>query len=151
MTTKKFEDLEIWKLARTLTNRIYTLTKKGSFARDRGLCNQIQRASVSIMSNIAEGYERGGNREFNQFLAIAKGSCGEVRCQLYVAVDQGYINAREAEHLIDQHKKLSIMIYNLMEHMKGSRFKGHKHKPAKPDPGLAELDALLQEHWQMKK
>lgn len=150
MTAKQFEELEIWQLARTLTSRIYNLTATGRFAKDRGLCNQIQRASVSVMSNIAEGYERGGNREFNQFLAIAKGSCGEVRCQLYVALDQGYIDNRNAEPLIDQHKKLSIMIYKLMEHMKSSRFKGHKYKPPKPDPKMVEFDAMLQEHLKKK-
>jgi len=102
------------------------------------------------MSNIAEGYERGGNREFLQFLAIAKGSCGEVRCQLYVALDQGYLDRRAAEPLIDQHKKLSIMIYNFMEHLKESKFKGHKYKLRKADPKLEEFDALLQKHLQGK-
>ncbi len=73
-----FEDLEIWKLARYLTGQIYQLTRNGNFVKDYSLCNQIQRASVSVMSNIAEGYERGGNQEFIQYLAIAKGSCGEM-------------------------------------------------------------------------
>ncbi len=70
MTASNFEELEIWQLARTLTRRIYEITRDGGFARDFGLSNQIQRASVSVMSNIAEGYERGGNQEFIQFLAI---------------------------------------------------------------------------------
>ena len=146
MTVKTFEDLEMWQLARALTSKIYQLTKSGKFARDFGLCNQIQRASVSVMSNIAEGYERGGNREFMQFLAIAKGSCGEVRCQLYVARDQQYIPQSEAEPLIDQHKKLSIMIYKFMEHLKGSKFKGHKYKSVKPDQKMVEFDAMLQQY-----
>jgi len=85
MSITNFEDLEIWKLARYLTGQIYQLTRNGNFVKDYSLCNQIQRASVSVMSNIAEGYERGGNQEFIQYLAIAKGSCGEVRCQLYIA------------------------------------------------------------------
>ena len=144
MTAKNFEELEIWKQARTLSGKIYKLTREGQFARDFGLCSQIQRASVSVMSNIAEGYERGGNQELIQFLAIAKGSCGEVRCQLYVALDQGYVKRDEAEALIDQHKKLSIMIHKFMEHLKGSNFKGQKYKPPKPDPKMAEFDALLQ-------
>jgi four helix bundle protein len=71
MTSKNFEELEIWQLARSLTGKIYKLTRDGPFARDFSLGNQIQRASVSVMSNIAEGYERGGNQEFIQFLAIA--------------------------------------------------------------------------------
>ena len=146
MSARNFEELEIWKQARSLTGKIYKLTRDGRFAKDFGLCSQIQRASVSVMSNIAEGYERGGNQEFIQFLAIAKGSCGEVRCQLYVALDQGYVNQEEAEPLIDQHKKLSIMIHKFMEHLKGSQFKGQKYKPPKPDPKMAEFDAMLKEH-----
>ena len=146
MTASNFEELEIWQLARTLTRRIYEITRDGGFARDFGLSNQIQRASVSVMSNIAEGYERGGNQEFIQFPAIAKGSCGEVRCQLYVAQDQGYVNQEEAVALIDQHRKLSIMIHKFMEHLKGSSFKGQKYKAPKPDAKMAEFDALLQSY-----
>lgn len=127
MPPKNFEDLDIWKEARSLTGKIYKLTREGSFARDFGLCSQIQRSSVSVMSNIAEGYERGGNQEFIQFLSIAKGSCGEVRCQLYIALDQRYIEAQEAEALMDQHKKLSIMIYKFMEYLKASKLKGQKY------------------------
>ena len=90
-------------------------------------------------------FERGGNREFSQYLAIAKGSCGEVRCQLYIACDQGYVTREETEYLIDQHRKLSIMLYKLMEHLKRSPYKGHKYKPATPDPKIAEFDAMLEE------
>ena len=142
---KQFEDLDVWQLARKLTNRIYRLTRRGDFQRDHGLCSQIQRASVSVMSNVAEGFERGGNREFSQYLAIAKGSCGEVRCQLYIACDQGYVSREETEYLVDQHRKLSIMLYKLMEHLKRSPYKGHKYKPATPDPKIAEFDAMLEE------
>jgi len=88
---KKFEDLESWKKARKLTNTIYEATAVGRFTRDFGLKDQIRRASISILSNIAEGFERGGDKEFLQFLAVAKGSCGEVRAQLYIAVDQRYL------------------------------------------------------------
>jgi len=146
MTMTNFEDLEIWQLASYLTGRIYQLTRNGNFAKDYSLCNQIQRASVSVMSNIAEGYERGGNQEFIQYLAIAKGSCGEVRCQLYIALDQKYIDKTDADTLLDQHRKLSIMIYKFMEHLKGSRFKGAKYKAPKPDPELIEFEALLQSY-----
>ncbi|OKY76779.1 MAG: four helix bundle protein [Desulfobulbaceae bacterium DB1] len=145
MPGQSFEDLEIWQLARSLTGKIYKLTANERFSKDFGLCSQIQRASVSVMSNIAEGYERGGNQEFIQFLAIAKGSCGEVRCQLYVALDQGYVKREHADSLIDQHRKLSIMVHKFMEHLKGSRFKGPKYKEPKPDPKMAEFDALLKE------
>ena len=87
---KKFEDIESWKRARILTKQIYEITSMGKFGRDFGLEDQIRRAAVSVLSNIAEGFERGGDQEFLQFLAVAKGSCGELRAQLYVALDQEY-------------------------------------------------------------
>ena len=99
MRVEHFEDLEIWKEARRLTKEIYRLTSEPKFSRDFGLRDQTQRAAVSIMSNIAEGFERSGNQEFAQFLYVAKGSCGEIRSQLYVAVDQGYIATTESEQL----------------------------------------------------
>jgi len=89
---EKFEDLVAWQKARELTRNIYSITNQGEFSRDFGLRDQIRRASVSIMSNIAEGFERGGRSEFHQFLVIAKGSCAELRSQLYVALDVDYIN-----------------------------------------------------------
>ena len=82
-----FEELLAWQKARRITKEIYLVTSVGKFAGDYGLKDQIRRAAVSIMSNIAEGYERGGRSEFHQFLIVAKGSCGEVRSQLYVAYD----------------------------------------------------------------
>jgi four helix bundle protein len=90
----KFEELISWQKARALTCKIYHATRMGTFAKDFGLANQIQRASVSVMSNIAEGFERGRPNEFHQFLLVAKGSCGEVRCQLYVALDVGHVTER---------------------------------------------------------
>lgn len=89
----RFEDLLVWQKARELAKLIYDHTGKKGFARDFGLRDQIRRAAVSIMSNIAEGFERGGDNEFACFLQIAKGSCGEVRSQLYVAQDQAYLDA----------------------------------------------------------
>ena len=89
---KRFEEIEAWQFSRELAKLIYEATKQGQFAHDYGLKDQIQRAAVSIMSNIAEGFERNGNKEFINFLTIAKGSCGEVRSQLYVAFDQGYVD-----------------------------------------------------------
>lgn len=140
-----FEDLETWKSARKLTNRIYHLTSNGKFSKDYGLTDQIRRASVSIMSNIAEGYERGGNQELIQYLSIAKGSCGEVRCQLYIAVDQGYVERKEAEELIDDCKKISIMLHKFMEHLKGSKFRGVKYKQPKKKTLKEELDDAMVE------
>ena len=80
---ERFEDIEGWKLARRVANRVYDISDVGRFSKDFALVNQIRRASISIMSNIAEGFERDGNKEFLQFLSVAKGSCGEVRAQLY--------------------------------------------------------------------
>lgn len=94
-----FEEIDAWQKSRELTKQIYAMTSKGSFARDYGLKDQIRRASVSIMSNIAEGFERSGTGEFAQFLAIAKGSAGEVRSQLYVALDQNYLPKDEFRSL----------------------------------------------------
>lgn len=90
---EKFEELIAWQKARELTKQIYFATRQGAFARDFGLSGQIQRASVSIMSNIAEGFERSGLGKFHQFLSTSKASCAEVRSQLYVALDVGYLDA----------------------------------------------------------
>src|SRR6188508_2840872 len=92
---ERFEDIEAWKHAREITRHIYRATSNGEFAKDFALVNQIRRASISILSNIAEGFERNGDKEFIQFLTIAKGSCGEVRAQLYVASDQKYVDESE--------------------------------------------------------
>ena len=91
---KSYEELEVYQKSRELTNKIYEITRSGIFSRDRLLADQIRRAAVSIKSNIAEGFERGTNAEFVQFLFIAKGSCGEVRAQLEIAFDQGYIDEK---------------------------------------------------------
>ena len=84
---ERFEDLEAWKLARALNAMIYNASGAGAFSHDFALRDQIRRASISIVSNIAEGFERDGDKEFAQFLFMAKGSCGEVRAQLYLAMD----------------------------------------------------------------
>jgi len=94
---EKFEDLIAWQRARKLTGLVYQLSSSGKFSRDWGLRDQIRRASVSIMSNLAEGFDRAGRAEFRQFLVIAKGSCAEVRAQLYVALDAGYISQEQFE------------------------------------------------------
>ena len=98
----QFEDFIAWQKARKLTASIYGVTSEGGFARDFGLKDQIRRAAVSSMSNIAEGFERGRPSEFHQFLSIAKGSCAELRTQLYVALDVGYINLTTFEDLMAQ-------------------------------------------------
>ena len=145
MSVKYFEDLETWKLSRKLTNKIYSISNDGKFAKDFGLRDQIRRAAVSIMSNIAEGYERGGNQEFIQFLSIAKASCGEVRSQLYVVMDQGYMNKKECEQLIDNGRKLSIMINNFIEYLKGGTYKGTKYKMPKQKSSKEKLDEMVEQ------
>jgi four helix bundle protein len=96
----KFEELITWQKSRELVTAIYKVTNGKEFSRDFGLRDQIQRAAVSIMSNIAEGFERAGRAEFHQFLVIAKGSCAEVRSQLYVALDIGYISKTEFDSIL---------------------------------------------------
>src|SRR3954466_9705131 len=96
----RFEELIAWQKARVMTREIYRATESGKFARDFGLKDQIRRAAVSVMSNIAEGFERGGRPEFHQMLSIAKASCGEVRSQLYVAADVGYLDEPAFSNLL---------------------------------------------------
>ena len=127
MLVKNFEELEIWKEARSLTQEIYRLTRDSKFSKDFGFSSQIQRAAISVMSNIAEGFERGGNQEFIQFLYVAKGSCGEVRSQLYVALDQGYVDQKVTESLFTVLKRLSVMIKHLIDHLKRSGMRGPKY------------------------
>lgn len=125
---KAFEEIEAWKKARELTREIYGVTDTGSFARDFGLRDQIRRASVSIMSNIAEGFEKGGTKEFIQFLSMAKGSAGEARSQLFVALDQKYITQEECDRLISRVLEISRTINGLMTYLKKSNLKGSKYK-----------------------
>jgi four helix bundle protein len=107
---EKFEDLIAWQKARILAKEIYAVTEKGEFSKDFGLKSQIQRASVSIMSNIAEGFDRAGRSEFHHYLVIAKGSSAEVRSQLYVAYDIGYISKEQ----FDKFKNLTIEISQII-------------------------------------
>lgn len=125
---KNFEEMEVWTKSRQLTRQVYDLTSVGVFARDYGLKDQIRRACVSIMSNIAEGFERSGTGEFIQFLAMAKGSAGEVRSQLYVALDQCYLSENEFGILSDNVKEISKMISGLMSYLRRSGIKGTKFK-----------------------
>ena len=106
-SVKQFEDLESWKEARLLAVIIY---KKLERCRDLGYKDQIQRASVSIMNNIAEGFERGSDKEFRQFLYIAKGSAGEVRSMVILGVDLGYFTRDEAESLFKRVRKISGLL-----------------------------------------
>jgi four helix bundle protein len=125
---EKFEDLEVWQKARELSKNIYLITSKELFAKDFELKNQIRRSGGSVMDNIAEGFERGGRGEFIQFLAIAKGSAGEVRSQLYRALDQQYINQETFNELYQSSNNIGKMISRLISYLNRSDFKGEKYK-----------------------
>lgn len=127
-TIKRFEDIEAWKKARELTREVYRHSKAGLFARDFALRDQMRRASVSVMSNIAEGFERGGTKEFIQFLAMATGSVGEIEAQLYVAFDQAYINEDEFVSLRRLTEPTKRLIGGLMSYLRQSGMKGSKYK-----------------------
>ena len=111
---KTFEEINAWGNGRALVNDVYAMTGRGAFAKDFGLRDQIQRAAVSICSNIAEGFERRGNKEFIKFLWIAKGSAAEVASQLYHAKDLGYISEDTFSQLYDKTKKIGGMIFKLI-------------------------------------
>lgn len=121
MRIDRFEDLIAWQKARDLTRRVYSLTAKEEFARDFGLRDQIRRAAVSVMSNIAEGFERGSTIEYHRFVAIAKGSCAEVRSQLYVGLDAGYIDEAEFSAVHTCAIELSRIISGLKTSLKRTK------------------------------
>jgi four helix bundle protein len=120
MGIERFEDIKAWQAARELTRSIYAATRQESFSRDFGLRDQIQRASASVMSNIAEGFDRHSNKEFLYFLNIAFASCSEVRSQLYIALDQNYINQNVFDELYNQCTQTSKLIYGFMNYLKTS-------------------------------
>lgn len=110
---QKFEDLIAWQKARLLSREIYKVTRTARFSKDWALADQIRRAAISILSNIAEGFERGSRSEFHQFLVVAKGSCREVRSQLYVALDVEYLGPAEFKRLHDMAAEVSKIIGGL--------------------------------------
>jgi four helix bundle protein len=113
VTGARFEDLVAWQRARELVPDVYALAQEPRVARDAGFRNQIQRAAVSVMSNIAEGHERGSRAEFHQMLTIAKGSSGEVRSLLYMAMDAGMVDSEECLRLLEKAEELSRIIGGL--------------------------------------
>ena len=141
---RRFEDIEAWQLARTLTRRVYQCSALGNFATDRSLQGQIRRAAVSIMSNIAEGFERGGSREFAQYLAVAKGSTAEVQSQLYVALDAGYIPAAEFEELQQQATSVKRLLAGFIKYLRQSPLRGQKF--LKPPATREATSALKAKH-----
>jgi len=128
MSGKSFEDLIAWQKTRILVRKVHEVSNKGLFKKDYSLRNQICRASVSAMSNVAEGFEREGDKEFAQFLSQAKASCGEVRSQLFVALDLGYVNEVEFNALRNLALETSRVIAGLIGYLKQSEYKGSKFK-----------------------
>lgn len=120
MLIKHFEEMKVWQDARILTKNIYDVSNNGRFAKDFGLRDQIQRASVSTMSNIVEGYERDSNKEFIKFLGYSKGSIGEVRSLLYVALDQGYLAEDRFNNLHEDCFNISQQISNFEKYLRKS-------------------------------
>ena len=110
---RRLEDLIAWQKARELTRAVYQCTGHGAFSQDFGLKRQIQRAAVSTMSNIAEGFERHRPREFHQFLSVAKSPCAELRSQLYVACDVGYLDRSDFERFMNQAEEVARIIGGL--------------------------------------
>ncbi len=127
-TILSFEEIVSWKEARILNHEIGKLIDQGRFKTSYKLINQIESSAGSITDNIAEGFERNGNKEFLQFLYIAKGSCGEFRSQLYRALDRKFISDKEFEDLSSQAMKISALIQKLINYLKSSDFKGAKYK-----------------------
>ena len=131
MTTfRSFEDIEAWRKARELVKAVYDASGKGAFAKDYPLRDQVRRAATSVMSNIAEGFDRGGSAEFRQFLAVAKASAAEVRSHLYVALDQGYVSDVAFEQLTEQAVRVGRLIGGLMEYLRKTPLKGDKFRGA---------------------
>ncbi|MGC2237851.1 MAG: four helix bundle protein [Pyrinomonadaceae bacterium] len=125
---ERFEDLEVWQLAKNVANLIYDITSTGKFSYDYVLRDQIRRAVISIFSNIAEGFERNGNKEFIQFLYIAKASCGEVRAQLIFASERDYISNEKFEMAEKDLLCLSSQIAGFIKYLKQSEMSGAKFK-----------------------
>jgi len=128
-TIERFEDLEAWKRARSFAKLIHTISGNGDFGRDFTLRDQIRRAAISVVSNIAEGFERDGDKEFLQYLYVAKGSCGEVRAQLYLAIDCEYITEEEFLQLKLKAIELNRIISGLIKYLKQSNLRGKKYSP----------------------
>lgn len=135
-TIQRFEDILSWIESRELNKKVGTLIDNGKFKSSYRLINQIEGAAGSIMDNIAEGFERGGNKEFIQFLYIAKGSCGELRSQLFRALDRNYISNEEFLDLSEHAKRISALIQRLITYLENSEQKGIKYK-RRPSSGTS--------------
>lgn len=125
-TINRFEELDVWKLAFENASLVYDLSPKGDFAKDFALRDQIRRCAISVFSNIAEGFERDGNKEFINFLAIAKGSCGEMRSQAIFAHRRGYISDDESVLISERLARTSKQISGFQRYLRESELRGRK-------------------------
>lgn len=129
-TFQKFEDIDVWQRARLVCKAVYRESRLGQFRQDRGLADQVQRAAVSVMANVAEGAGRGGNREFVQFLVIARGSAAEVRSHLYVAMDAGYITTEIFSEIMGETRQIELMIGGLVKRIRNTPHNGARSLPS---------------------
>jgi four helix bundle protein len=131
-TFKSFDEIEAWQQARELTRFVYAASGRGAFGRDFGLRDQIRRAAVSALSNIAEGFGRGGVREFIQFLRVARGSTSEVGAQLYVAFDQGYLTDEEFRQLQGQATRAGSVISGFIRYLQSASLRANPSNQRNP-------------------
>ena len=128
MTWKCFEDIDAWQMARVLSREIHLMIQSTAIRKNFALRDQLYRSAGSVMDNIAEGFERGGNKEFRTFLGYAKGSCGEVRSQLYRCLDMELITSEQYEKLNQSSLFIAGKIYRLIEYLNRSGIKGSRFK-----------------------
>ena len=133
-TFTRFDDIDGSKKARELTREVYRFTGGGPIAKDFGLRDQIRRAAVSVMANIAEGFGRGGNKEFISFLSMARGSCAEVRSHAYVALDAGLLADPEVTRIQALAGETEALISGLMKYLAASDARGRKFAPSNREP-----------------
>ncbi|MBN2654235.1 MAG: four helix bundle protein [Nitrospirae bacterium] len=127
---RSFEELDVWQKSLQLVKEVYRLSSSDKFIKDYSLADKISRAAVSVMSNIAEGFERGSNTEFIQFLYISKGSCGEVRSQIYIARELGYLPDKDFQSCAAMCREVSAQLSGFISYLKGSNLKGEKFRTA---------------------
>ena len=130
-TIKKFEDIQAWQKGRELKQAVYRCSKRGEFTKDFALRDQIRRAAISVTANIAEGFERDGNREFVQFLSISKGSTGEVQDHLYTALDEEYITQPEFDALYAHAAEVAKLTGSFMSYLRQTEVRGQKFRDAR--------------------
>lgn len=137
-TAERFEELEVWKSARELAAEVYHAVQASEISRQFALRDQILRAAISMPANIAEGFERGGNKEFVQFLYVAKGSAGELRTLMYLVKDCGYLDEKICKNLVGRTESVSRQLGGFIQYLKGSPYQGKKSAQEKTEEAQSE-------------